>query len=101
LVVVVAAELELDDVPAPVLFEELEEEADVAAENGLADPEPQPTIEATAKAATLNLRRTLEMKPTKPSKPCLQLTEFTVGFDLLWLYRASRLGVGGKLPRLF
>ena len=29
-------------------------------ENGLADPEPQPTIEATAKAATLNLIKTLE-----------------------------------------
>ena len=75
MVVVVAAVLELDEVPAAVLFEELEEEADVEAENGFTDPEPQPTIEATATAATLNLRRTLEMEPTKPSKPCLQLTE--------------------------
>jgi hypothetical protein len=33
-------------------------------ENGLAPPEPQPTIEAMAKAATLNLMKTLEVKST-------------------------------------
>jgi len=33
-------------------------------ENGLAPPEPQPTIEAMARAATLNLTKTLEVKPT-------------------------------------
>jgi hypothetical protein len=33
-------------------------------ENGLAPPEPQPTIEAMAKAATLNLMKTLELKST-------------------------------------
>ena len=33
-------------------------------ENGLAPPEPQPTIEAMARAATLNLMKTLEVKPT-------------------------------------
>jgi hypothetical protein len=33
-------------------------------ENGLAPPEPQPTIEAMAKAATLNFKKTLEVKPT-------------------------------------
>jgi len=53
LVVVVRAVVDVD-VPEATLFEEFEEEDDVAAENGLADPEPQPTIEATAKAATLN-----------------------------------------------
>jgi len=36
----------------------------VLVENGLAPPEPQPTIEAMAKAATLNLMKTLEVKPT-------------------------------------
>lgn len=36
----------------------------VLAENGLAPPEPQPTMEAMAKAATLNLKKTLEVKPT-------------------------------------
>jgi len=34
------------------------------AENGLADPEPQPTMEATAIAAALNLIKTLEEKCT-------------------------------------
>lgn len=38
--------------------------AAVLVENGLAPPEPQPTIEAMAKAATLNLTKTLEVKPT-------------------------------------
>ena len=33
----------------------------VLAENGLAPPEPQPTIEAMARAATLNLMKTLEI----------------------------------------
>ncbi|HEU5233936.1 MAG TPA: hypothetical protein VFU50_13820 [Terriglobales bacterium] len=33
-------------------------------ENGLAPPEPQPTIEAMAKPATLNFKKTLEVKPT-------------------------------------
>ncbi len=36
----------------------------VLAENGLAPPEPQPTIEAMARAATLNLMKTLEIEPT-------------------------------------
>ena len=33
-------------------------------ENGFAPPDPQPTTEAMAKAATLNLMKTLEVKPT-------------------------------------
>ena len=33
----------------------------VLAENGLAPPEPQPTIEAMARAARLNLMKTLEI----------------------------------------
>ena len=33
-------------------------------ENGLAPPEPQPTMDAMARAATLNLKKTLEVKPT-------------------------------------
>ena len=33
-------------------------------ENGLAPPEPQPTIEAMARAAMPNLKRTLEVKST-------------------------------------
>lgn len=43
-------ELVLDEVPEAELLEETEEPA----ENGLADPDPQPTMEAMAKAATLN-----------------------------------------------
>ncbi|HVH86873.1 MAG TPA: hypothetical protein VM912_09120 [Terriglobales bacterium] len=43
-------ELMPDDVPEAELLEETEEPA----ENGLADPDPQPTMEAMAKAATLN-----------------------------------------------
>jgi hypothetical protein len=39
-------------------------DTDVLAENGLAPPEPQPTIEAMARAARLNLIKTLEVKPT-------------------------------------
>ena len=58
---VVPAVLELDVVPEPVLLEE----TDVPPENGFADPEPQPTIDARAKAATLNLTNTLETKSTK------------------------------------
>jgi hypothetical protein len=53
---VLALELVLEAVLLPataVLFE-----------NGLAPPEPQPTIEAMAKAATLNFKKTLEVKPT-------------------------------------
>ena len=34
-------------------------------ENGLAPPEPQPTIETMARAATLNLMKTLEVKFTR------------------------------------
>ena len=54
----------------PVLALELVAEAvllpatAVLFENGLAPPEPQPTIEAMAKAATLNFTKTLEVKPT-------------------------------------
>jgi hypothetical protein len=38
---------------------ELLSEAEVLPENGLADPEPQPTTEATAMAAALNFAKTL------------------------------------------
>ena len=50
----------LDVVFEPVLLPD----TPVLAENGLAPPEPQPTMEAVAKAATLNLIETLEVKPT-------------------------------------
>ena len=53
-------ELAVDVVFEPVLLPE----TDVLAENGLAPPEPQPTIDAKAIAATLNLMNTLEVKPT-------------------------------------
>lgn len=38
------------------------------AENGFCPPEPQPTIVAIANAATPNLTRTLEVKPTGTSR---------------------------------
>ncbi|GEM_PF-4065713 len=53
---VLALELVLEPVLLPATA--------VLAENGLAPPEPQPTIEAMAKAATLNFKKTLEVKPT-------------------------------------
>ncbi len=55
-VAVLAVELVLEPVLLPATA--------VLAENGLAPPEPQPTIEAMAKAATPNLMKTLEVKPT-------------------------------------
>jgi hypothetical protein len=74
----------------------------VLVENGLAPPEPQPTIEAMARAAMPNLTKTLEVKFTRtPSDRKLQLTEMTVGLLLLWLYRGTGLGVEGKFPRYF
>ena len=47
-----------------VLEPELLPATAVLAENGLAPPEPQPTTEVMAKAATLNFMKTLEVKPT-------------------------------------
>ena len=53
---VLALELVLEPMLLPAIA--------VLAENGLAPPEPQPTIEAMARAATLNLMKTLEVKST-------------------------------------
>ena len=52
--------LELELVLVPVLLPATA----VLFENGLAPPDPQPTIEAMARAAMLNLIKTLKVKPT-------------------------------------
>jgi len=57
--VVVLAVLELE-----LVFEPALPDTAVLVANGLAPPEPQPTMEAMAKAATLNLMKTLDVKPT-------------------------------------
>jgi len=47
-------------------------ETELPAEKGFADPEPHPTIEATASAAALNFTKTLEedctLNPRQPKR---------------------------------
>jgi hypothetical protein len=71
------------------------------AENGFAAPDPQPTTDAMAATATLNLTNALDNECTLNPRYELQLTETTVGLHLLWLYRGRALGEVGKIPRLF
>jgi hypothetical protein len=76
---------------------ELLSEAEVLPENGLADPEPQPTTEATAMAAALKFIKTLGLTCTlNLATGEFQLTESTVRRHQLWLYRGTGLAVLGK-----
>jgi hypothetical protein len=89
--------LVLDVEPAAALLPESVEPA----ENGFAAPDPQPTTDAMAATATLNLINTLDNECTLNPQYELQLTETTVGLHLLWLHQRRTLGEVGKIPRLF
>jgi hypothetical protein len=101
---VLLPELELpEDVLVAVADPALAVETAVPAEKGFAPPDPQPTTEATATIAAPILITALEakFKLVPLAKLKMQLTETTVGWHLLWLYRRRGLGTVGKIPRLF
>ena len=99
--VVVEPEAPEPEVVLEVLVEELELVVEVP-EKGLAEPEPQPTIEASATAAAPNFTKTLASNCTlNLATGESQLTESTVGKHQLCLYRGRGLGVLGKSLRSF
>lgn len=99
--VVVEPEAPEPEVAVELLAEEPELVVEVP-EKGLAEPEPQPAIEASATAAAPNFIQTLASNCTFNLTPGeSQLTESTVGRHQLCLYRGRGLGVLGKNPRAF